>query len=217
MKKTPIFLLFAVLSLLMACGHKEVMVIKLEPLEEKYRESVPYQDGEIFVLQHETDKTQIEYTVWRSLRITNEYEGESYYRFSQKPPYCWDNYQEDITECRTNYPLFNFSFRMSNQYKMNEALDPEVDNTYAKRMSISVGNDFYASLPFKGVTFGDYVMLDSLQVNGRIYYDVFQLDNQSYGEYGELNEGIQVLYYNYENGIIGVEMSNGEKFMRYEE
>ena len=149
--------------------------------------------------------------------VINEYDGESYYRFSPAPAYCWDNFQEDITECRTNYPLFNFEFRMSNEYKMNETFDPESDNTYAKRMSISVGDDFYAGLPFKGVTFDDYVMLDSLQVNGRTYYDVFQLDNQSYGEYGELHEGIQVLYYNYENGIIGVEMSNGEKFMRYEE
>ena len=217
MRKLPPFLLLAVLSLLASCGHKEITVIKLQSLDEKYRESVPYQDGETFCLQHETDKTLIEYTVWRRLHVINEYDGESYYRFSPAPAYCWDNFQEDITECRTNYPLFNFEFRMSNEYKMDETFNPEADNIYAKRMSISVGDDFYAGLPFKGVSFGDYVMLDSMQVNGRTYYDVFQLDNQSYGEYGELHEGIQVLYYNYEDGIVGVEMSNGEKFMRYEE
>ena len=217
MRKQPLFLLLAVLSLLASCGHKEITVIKLQSLDEKYRESVPYQDGETFCLQHETDKTLIEYTVWRRLHVINEYDGESYYRFSPPPAYCWDNFQQDITECRTNYPLFNFEFRMSNEYKMDETFNPEADNIYAKRMSISVGDDFYAGLPFKGVTFDDYVMLDSLQVNGRTYYDVFQLDNQSYGEYGELHEGIQVLYYNYEDGIVGVEMSNGEKFMRYEE
>lgn len=218
MRKQPLFLLLAVLSLLASCGHKEITVIKLEPLDEKYRESVPYQDGETFCLQHETDKTLIEYTVWRSLRITNEYEGESYYRFSQKPPYCWDNYQEDITECRTNYPLFNFKLQMDNEYGIAEAYDSTAVNSHAKILSIIAGNNFYTWLPFKGVTIGDYQVLDSMQVNGRTYHDVFELKNQSYGyEYEGATDGIQLLYYNYEDGIVGVEMSNGEKFMRYEE
>ena len=218
MKKLPILLILSGLFVLTACPHKAPTIINLEPLEEKYRESVPYQDGDTFVLQHETNKTLIEFKVWRYLQVDNVYEGETYYRMQYDPHIYYENYQQDITECRTDYPLFNFKLQMDNEYGIAEAYDSTAVNSHAKILSIIAGNNFYTWLPFKGVTFGDYVMLDSMQVNGRTYYDVFELKNQSYGyEYEGANDGVQVLYYNYENGIVGVEMSNGEKFMRYEE
>lgn len=216
MKKLPILLIFSGLFVLTACPHKDPTIIDLEPLEEKYRASVPYNDGDTFVLQHETNKTLIEFKVWRYLQIDNEYEGETYYRY--EPSIYYENYQHDITECRTDYPLFNFKLQMSNEYRIAEAYDSTAVNSYAKILSIIAGNNFYTWLPFKGVTLGDYQILDSMQVNGHTYHDVFELKNQSYGyEYEGADDGIQLLYYNYENGIVGVEMSNGEKFMRYEE
>lgn len=219
MKKLLILLILSGLFVLTACPHKDPTIIKLEPFEEKYRESVPFHDGDTFVLQHETNKTLIEFKVWRYFQIDNEYEGETFYRYEPCIYYIYyENYQQDITECRTNYPLFDFKLQMNNQYRIHEYSDSTADNSHAKTLSICAGNNFYTWLPFKGVTFGDYVMLDSMQVNGRTYYDVFELKNQSYGyEYEGANDGVLVLYYNYENGIVGVEMSNGEKFMRYEE
>ena len=216
MKKSPVLLILSGLFVLTACPHKAPTIFNLEPLEEKYRESVPYQDGDTFVLQHETNKTLIEFKVWRYFQIDNEYEGETYYRYG--PCIYYENYQQDITECRTDYPLFDFKLQMNNEYRISASNDSIDDNPYAKILSISAGNDFYTWLPFKGVTIGDYQVLDSMQVNGRTYHDVFELKNQSYGyEYEGANDGIQLLYYNYEDGIVGVEMSNGEKFMRYEE
>ena len=216
MKKLPILLILSGLFVLTACPHKDPTIINLEPLKEKYRESVPYHDGDTFVLQHETNKTLIEFKVWRYFQIDNEYEGETFYRYD--PCIYYENYQQDITECRTDYPLFDFKLQMNNEYRISASNDSIDDNPYAKILSIIAGNNFYTWLPFKGVTSGDYQILDSVQVNGRTYHDVFELKNQSYGyEYEGANDGIQLLYYNYEDGIVGVEMSNGEKFMRYEE
>lgn len=216
MKKLPILLILSGLFVLTACPHKDPTIINLEPFEEKYRESVPYNDGDTFVLQHETNKTLIEFKVWRYFQIDNEYEGETYYRYD--PCIYYENYQQDITECRTDYPLFDFKLQMNNEYRISASNDSIDDNPYAKILSIIAGNNFYTWLSFKGVTIGDYQVLDSMQVNGRTYHDVFELKNQSYDyEYEGANDGIQLLYYNYEDGIVGVEMSNGEKFMRYEE
>lgn len=216
MKKSPVLLILSGLFVLTACPHKDPTIINLEPFEEKYRKSVPFHDGDTFVLQHETNKTLIEFKVWRYFQIDNEYEGETYYRYD--PCIYYENYQQDITECRTDYPLFDFKLQMNNEYRISASNDSIDDNPYAKILSISAGNNFYTWLPFKGVTIGDYQVLDSMQVNGRTYHDVFELKNQSYDyEYEGANDGIQLLYYNYEDGIVGVEMSNGEKFMRYEE
>ena len=92
----------------------------------------------------------------------------------------------------------------------------EEGQNYAKSATIfAVGS---ARLPLIGEDTSNYEMLDSLKVNGRYYHDVFKLKSELvdyYEEEGSIHA--DTYYYNYENGLLGVVMSNGEKYWLYEE
>ncbi len=92
----------------------------------------------------------------------------------------------------------------------------EEEQNYAKSATIfAVGS---ARLPFIGEDHSNYEMLDSLKVNGRYYHDVFKLKSELvdyYEEEGSIHA--DTYYYNYEKGLLGVVMSNGEKYWLYED
>ena len=73
-----------------------------------------------------------------------------------------------------------------------------------------------AKVPFVGDDHSDYEIIDSLEVNGRYYKDVFKLKTDYYNNVDELIHAETILY-NYENGFVGIVMSNGEKYMLYED
>ena len=79
-----------------------------------------------------------------------------------------------------------------------------------------------ASFPLYGEDTSGYEMLDSLEVNGRYYHDVFELEAIYTPDFGYGDEEIEQIHvksflYNYENGVIGILMSNGEKYWLYED
>ena len=167
--------------------------------------------GDVFRMKHESDRTVIDFTVSRHRQKET---GFDYMYEKYKPaPNCIYEYESDITKCTPNYPIFNVEIEFSNRYM---AFEEEGGQNYAKSATIfAVGS---ARLPLIGEDTSNYEMLDSLKVNGRYYHDVFKLKSELvdyYEEEGSIHA--DTYYYNYENGLLGVVMSNGEKYWLYEE
>lgn len=161
-------------------------------------------------MQHESDRTVIDFTVSRHRQKETGYDW-FIEKYKPAPNYVYE-YEADITKCTPNYPIFNVEIEFSNRYMAFE----EEGQNYAKSATIfAVGS---ARLPLIGEDHSNYEMLDSLKVNGRYYHDVFKLKSELvdyYEEEGSIHA--DTYYYNYENGLLGVVMSNGEKYWLYEE
>ena len=196
-----------------ACPSKEPTYVDLGKIPEQYLATVPYHNGDVFRMQHESDRVVIDFTVSRHRqKEMNEGYGPVPTRFEPAPDWYYE-YETDITKCTPNYPIFDVSIEFSNQYMVYE--DEQGYDTYPKRAQIfAVG---YVHIPFYGEDHTDYEVLDSLEINNRYYHEVFKLkaDASYYESEGAIHA--DTYYYNYENGLLGVVMSNGEKYWLYEE
>lgn len=215
MKRTCI-VLFAMLSVIVftGCPGHEPTYVNLGTIPEQYLPTVPYQDGDRFYMQHESNRNIIGYQVTR-YRVQNQgynVYGFDYYEAKFQPaPSVYFEYELDITTCKPDYPLFDIDIRFSNSYLADSVYYHQpIGHKYAQLTSDS----FYASIPLKGEPTDLFVVHDSMLVNGHTYYDVFEFANE-----GQDLTGIYVktLFYNYENGVVEIDMSNGEKYLRYEE
>lgn len=205
------FLLGSMMVVLTSCPGKEPVYIDLGRIPEQYFATVPYQNGDVFRMQHETSKVIIDFKVERHRRKTS---GEGYgpvpTRFQPAPNFYYE-YEMDMTTCQPNYPVFDLSIYFSNAYMVNEE---DMQSWNKKADLFAVGS---ASVPFIGDDHSDYEVIDSLEVNGRYYRDVFKLKTSyNYNNDEELIHAETILY-NYENGFVGIVMSNGEKYMLYED
>lgn len=202
----------AMMVLLTACPqHKEPIYKDFGKIPEQYLATVPYQDGDVFRMQHESDRMVIEFTVSRH----RQKETGDDYIFLEKhkpaPNYYYD-YEVDITKCTPNYPIFDVEINFSNIYMMYE--EEGMASEGEKQANLfAVGS---ARIPFIGQDLSNYNVADSLEINGRCYYDVFKLEADYYNEV-EGTIHAETYYYNYEKGLLGVIMSNGEKYWYYEE
>lgn len=203
----------AMMVLLTACPrHKEPIYKDFGKIPERYLATVPYQNGDMFRLQHESDRLIIDFSVSRHRQKES---GDNYiYLEKYKPaPNFYYDYEVDITKCTPNYPLFEVEINFSNFYMMFEEEGWESErqaNLYA------VGA---ARFPFIGEDHSNYNVVDSLEINGHYYHDVFKLKAEEC-YYNNVEEGsiyAETYYYNYEKGLLGVIMSNGEKYWYYEE
>ena len=203
-------ILVAMTVLFTACPRSKPTYIDLGRIPEQYLATVPYRNGDVFRMKHESDRTVIDFTVSRHRQKETGY--EKVYEKYQPAPNCIYEFEADITKCTPNYPIFNVEIEFSNRYMAFE----EEGQNYAKSATIfAVGS---ARLPLIGEDHSNYEMLDSLKVNGRYYNDVFKLKSELvdyYEEEGSIHA--DTYYYNYENGLLGVVMSNGEKYWLYEE
>ena len=212
------FLLIAFVTVILfsGCPSKEPEYIDLGTIPEHYLATVPYQDGEEFCLQHESDRVVIPFKVTRR-RVQgqgNNAWGFDDYSEKYKPsPTVFFNYEIDITTCKPDYPLFDIDIRFSNAYLADSIYYPNYDPMSPKQARLNCHN-LFVSFPFIGEPTDQFTVLDSVEVNGRTYYEVFELLNE-----GEDWQDIYTkkVYYNYAQGVIEIDMSNGEKYLLYEE
>lgn len=205
----------AMMVLLTACPrHKEPIHKDFGKIPEQYLATVPYQNGDVFRLQHESDRVIIDFTVSRHRKKET---GEDYIyleKYKPAPNYYYD-YEVDITKCTPNYPLFEVEINFSNIYMMFE--EEGMPSESGKQANlIAVGS---ARFPFIGEDYSNYNVVDSLEINGHYYHDVFKLKAEE-AYYNNVEEGAihaETYFYNYEKGLLGVIMSNGEKYWYYEE
>ena len=205
----------AMMVLLTACPqHKEPIYKDLGKIPEQYLATVPYQDGDVFRMQHESDRVIIDFTVSRHRQKETGYDYIFLEKYKPAPNYYYD-YEVDNTKCTPNYPIFDVEINFSNIYMLyeEEGMAYEVEK---QANLFAVGS---AWIPFFGEDHSNYDVADSLEINGRYYHDVFKLtaENSYYYEEDENAIYAETYYYNYEKGLLGVIMSNGEKYWYYEE
>lgn len=200
------------------CPSKEPDYVDLGNIPEQYLPTVPYEDGQTFYLQHESDRVVIPFHVSRrrvKAQGNNSYgfdyyldgQGEKY----QPAPSVYFEYEVDLTNCVPDYPIFDIDIRFSNSYLADSLyFHQHIGRKYAQLTS----QHFYAAIPFFGDSTEFETMLDSLDINGHVYYDVFLYENTGIDLQGIY---IKRLYYNYAQGVLRIDMSNGEKYMLYEE
>jgi hypothetical protein len=210
-KMTAPVLFGTMLLLFTACPrNSKTTYVDLGRIPEQYLATVPYQNGDVFRMQHESDRLIIDFAVSRHRHKETGFDYILLEKYKPAPNYIYE-YESDITKCTPNYPIFNVEINFSNRYM---AFEEEQD--YAKNATLfAVGS---AMFPFIGEDHSDYEMLDSLKVNDRYYHDVFKLKSELvdyYEEEGSIHA--ETYYYNYEKGLLGVIMSNGEKYWLYED
>ena len=212
MRKAIIPLAFLVMTVFFtACPRKEPVYVDLGRIPEQYLATVPYRNGDVFRMQHESDRVVIDFTVSRHRQEEIGFDY-LYEKYKPAPNYVYD-YESDITKCTPNYPIFEVEINFSNRYM---AYEEEGMQSWAKSATLfAVGT---ARIPFFGEDCSGYEVLDSLKVCNRYYYDVFKLksDLVSYYEEGDAVHA-DTYYYNYEKGLLGIIMSNGEKYWLYED
>lgn len=198
------------------CPEHELEYIDLGTIPEEYLPTVPYQDGQTFYLQHESDRMLIPFKVMR-YRVKSQ--GNNVFGFDDyvigskmKPaPSVYFDYEVDITTCKPDYPLFDIDIRFSNGYMADSVYyNYPARHKYAQLSC----HHMYASIPFIGEPTDLFKVHESFEVNDHVYNDVFEFVNE-----GQDLQGIYIktLYYNYEKGVIAIIMSNGEKYLLYEE
>lgn len=202
----------AMMVLLTACPHSSKTTYKdLGKIPEQYLATVPYQDGDVFRMQHESDRVVIDFTVSRHRQKETGFDYIYLEKYKPAPNYYYD-YEVDITKCTPNYPIFDVEINFSNLYMLYE--EEGMASEAEKQANLfAVGS---ARIPFIGEDHSNYNVADSLEINGRYYHDVFKLT----ADYYNVEEGsiyAETYYYNYETGLLGVIMSNGEKYWYYEE
>ena len=186
-------------------------VIDLGDIPEEYLATVPYQNGDIVKMMHESSRLVINYRVVQ----------ECFYPLDN--PSGWTSspinydYQVVYTELEPDYPTFKMGITLTAENKKYELEGVEAPKT---GLIMLKGSDTY--VPFINTDATGYTVLDSLEVNGHVYYDVFKLDCRHYEfppDYPIQADSIyaSTCYYNYAKGFIGVELSNGEKYLLFEE
>jgi hypothetical protein len=202
----------AMMVLLTACPqHKEPMYKDLGKIPAQYLATVPYQDGDVFRMQHESDRVVIDFTVSRHRQKETGFDYIYLEKYKPAPNYYYD-YEVDITKCTPNYPIFDVEINFSNLYMLYE--EEGMASEAEKQANLFVVGS--ARIPFYGEDHSNYNVADSLEINGHYYHDVFKLT----ADYYNVEEGsiyAETYYYNYETGLLGVIMSNGEKYWYYEE
>lgn len=201
----------AMMLLLTACPRDKAEIVDLGSIPEEYLATVPYKNGDKFRMQHETSKTVIDFEVsrHRSKETDSDYRAT---RFKPAPNY-YVEYELDQTLCKPNFPIFDVNIVFSNLYM---AYEEEEQQLWEKTANLfAVGN---ACFPFIGEDCSGYEILDSLEINGRYFQDVFKLKAEYYPNYeGDETVHVDTFYYNYENGLLGIIMSNNEKYWLYED
>lgn len=203
-----LFILGALMLYFTACKQDPpaTPLIHLGDIPEEYLATVPYQDGDVVKMMHENSKLVINYRVSRS-RFHNMSEpiGEDY------------DYQVDFTHLKPDYPTFDLGITLTAEYKKYELEDEEAPKT-----GLILLKESSTDIPFINTDATGFSVLDSLEVNGHVYYDVFKLDCEPYEfspDYSVPTHSINTAtcYYNYAKGFIGIELSNNEKYWLYEE
>ena len=216
MKKIGFLLMaFVMVVLFTGCPSKEPEYIDLGAIPEHYLATVPYQDGEVFYLQHESDRVVIPFKVSRR-RVQGQGNSAGFDDYVEKykpSPTVFFNYEIDITTCEPDYPLFDIDIRFSNGYLADSIYYPNYDPMSPKYAQLTCHN-LYASIPFIGEPTDLFTVLDSLEVNGRTYYEVFEFLNQGLDWQDIYTKKV---FYTYAQGVIEIDMSNGEKYLLYEE
>lgn len=175
------------------CRPCEYILHDMGLLPEEALAYVPYQKGESVILQH-SEGGIITFSVDRYSTIREESMGSHSCAMYK--------YEENITTLRPDHPVMEISFYINN-------MDTTIyfGNVYIERAGFTIPTQEFQYEYF------DYA--DSLLIDSTYYYNVFKLSNESANyNLSRIDNPISIdsLYYNYENGILKVTLTNDEYY-----
>lgn len=188
--RTILFLVFLVLLLYGCPPCDDPIVLDNGPLPDSILALVPYEDGNVYSLQHSNGQ------------IINFAAS----RFSETEvmdcDYCCDHtisYEINSTKLTPDYPVFSIDFWLSNADTTQYGFSCNVGKYF---LNIPVNKNQYS-------VFFNYA--DSLKIGSTYYYDVFGIKP---GNHNLWIEPIKVdsVFYNRTKGIILIKMSNEEYY-----
>jgi len=175
---------------LVGCRCDPPVVIDLGPVPDSILASVPYQDGQSYSFRHSAGQA-IQYTVRREVR-----EELTWCEWR-----CCDSvykYQVVTTTLKPDYPVFDMAFSLSSFSREYPMLD-----VWIARSSFMVPL-------FRGdSTWPERA--DSLLIGDRWFRDVYRLGRYDWG-YGSGTIYADSLFYNFNEGILRILMSNKEYY-----
>jgi len=185
------------LSLMTGCRPCEYQTIDLGPLPEEILAKVPYQNGRVYEFDHSGGHT----IRFSTVRATEKKRSD--------PDLCFCNGQivniylseVNTTILKPDYPIFNIQLQLNNH----------LDSSYS--FSIAIGSAFFTiPLQASDTAYWPVSVADSLQIANKSYKEVFKLKNP--GDYWYTKDSIRVdsLYYNYDQGILLIKMTNQEYY-----
>ncbi len=189
MRTLKLLFLLPLVLLLTGCPRCRPVYFNNGPLPEKALAYVPYKDGEVYKFRH---------SAGHIIRFTCS-------RFNQTAQtHCEEccstvfNYMVNTTWLEPDYPLFNIQIDIAN---------PDTSYLYC---SAYLGAGFNIPVNPQDTILAQKT--DSVFVDSTWYYDVFLLKSYP-GDFLDLGEiYVDSLYYNYQNGILKIIMSNNETY-----
>lgn len=176
------------------CWPCDTIKVENEPLPESALGFVPYKNGDTYSFRHSN-----------GLVINYKTTRETHEEWSGCSECCKYEYRYEVNSTRLvpDYPVFTLQFEIDN-------LDTSNFHCFA-----SIGKyGFY--VPINDEFSGGVEKVDSVKVDSEYYYQVFKLKSNHDNYYFQDSIYVDSMYYNYENGIIKILLSNGENYTIYE-
>lgn len=178
--------------LLYGCPPCDPVVVDFGPLPESALALVPYVNGQTYRFRH-SEGLVINYTALRETRP--EIHASRTCDFEHR-------FEMNSTKLTPDYPVYTFMLEVSNPDSSHIDFDIWFRNS---SFTIPSGSEFSHPLTY----------FDSVLIDDRYYYEVFRLRNQGYHFYTD-TLATDSIYYNYEYGILQINMTNGERFTIFE-
>lgn len=188
MKYLNPFILFSFVIFLYACPLSEREIIDYGQLPDSLLNLVPYRDGETYNFTDPSGEV-IQFQAFRELVQIKE----------PRCPECFFGpdilFEQDFTMLKTESDAFNVTFTINNE-----------DSTYINFQS-NIGKNIFP-IPLSREAIYDEFVLDSLYIDSIIYRDILKIPTRLSDLYKDpINP--DSMYYNFENGIIKIIMSDG--------
>lgn len=158
------------------------------PVNDSLLVFIPYQDNNTYQFRHSAGEV---------INFQCSRETKTYVSPCEEGMNIETIYQKNNTLLSPDYPLFDIKFSISSYTGSNGDIKAGVGNS---------GFD----IPITPQVTWYYGFLDSLELNGTTYYDVFRL--RSRGQTGDSQLYADSIYYNYSKGIIKIIMTNDEYY-----
>lgn len=186
-----LLIIFSLISIRCTPRCEEPIIIDHGKIAELVLRCVPYQDGRIYKFQHSAGLI----IPFASKRQSNKQKSRC-----RRCCTSINQYEVNSTTLTPDYPIFDFGFELSNVAAPNILFTASVGQS-----------QFYIPTPAN-----ELKNQDSVLIKDRVYYNVFKLKSNSNNFDNKEKIYADSLYYNFEQGILLITMSNGEKYTIYE-
>lgn len=191
-------LLLAVLLLWTGCRPCAYQTIDLGPLPEEILAKVPYQNGRVYSFKHSAGHTVNFSTVRASRQEKTHLDDFGFYCNKEARIYV---YEVNTTSLKPDYPIFNIRLDLCN----------ETDSFY--RFSAQIGSaSFIIPVQAADTAYWPVTVADSLQIGNKHYKEVFKLKNLNDNWYHSDSIRVDSVFYNYDQGILLIKMTNREYY-----